>query len=113
MYQSAVKDPISAAYACDFWASMDHGTRGTDLRAIASVLRQPTSKATEDAWAAIARLKGEATVMVNLLQEAFTVLETVDGQDAEECERLMDLHNKIKRAIHGAISGMMTMEGVK
>ena len=32
MYQSAVKDPISAAYACDFWASMDHGTRGTDLR---------------------------------------------------------------------------------
>jgi len=113
MYQSTVKDPISAAYACDFWASTDKGVRGTDLRAIASVLRQPTSKATEDAWAAIARLKGESTVMVNLLQEALNVIETVDGQDAEECERLMELHNKIKYAINGAISGMMTLEGVK
>ena len=109
MYQSAVKDPISAAYACDFLASMDHGTRGTDLRAIASVLCQPTSRATEDAWAAIARLKGEATVMVNLLQEAYSVIDTVDGQDAEECEKMMDLQNKIKYAINGAISGMMVM----
>lgn len=113
MYESAVKDVISAAYACDFWASTDYGIRGNDLRAVAHILRHPTSKATEDAWASIARLKGEATVMVNLLQEAFKVLETVDGQDVEECERLMDLQNKIKYAINGAISGMMAMEGVK
>ena len=45
------------------------------------------------------RLRGEAGVLIGLLQAALQVIETVDGDDAEECNRLMELQNKIVYAI--------------
>lgn len=45
------------------------------------------------------RLRGEAGVLIGLLQAALQVIETVDGDDTEECNRLMELQNKIVYAI--------------
>lgn len=48
------------------------------------------------------QLRGEIRVLVGLLKEALQVIETVDGEDAEECNRLMELQNKMGYAILGA-----------
>jgi hypothetical protein len=55
----------------------------------------------------IDRLKGERTVLINLLMAAKNVIETVDGESTEECENLMDLNNKMHYAINGAIQGLV------
>ena len=54
----------------------------------------------------IDRLKGEHAVLINLMTEALNVIETVDGQDGEECQALMDLYNRMRAAINGAIRGL-------
>lgn len=48
------------------------------------------------------KLRGEIRVLVGLLKEALQVIETVDGEDADECNRLMELQNKMGYAILGA-----------
>jgi hypothetical protein len=50
----------------------------------------------------VAKLRGESGVLVGLLGEALQIIETVDGDDADECNRLMELQNKITYAIRGA-----------
>lgn len=45
------------------------------------------------------RLRGEAGVLIGLLQAALQVIETIDGEDVEECNQLMELQNKIVYAI--------------
>lgn len=45
------------------------------------------------------RLRGEAGVLIGLLQAALQVIETIDGDDVEECQQLMELQNKIVYAI--------------
>lgn len=50
------------------------------------------------------RLRGEAGVLIGLLQAALQVIETVDGDDAEECNQLMELQNKIVYAIRARSS---------
>ena len=49
------------------------------------------------------RLKGEASVMRALLREAYDVIDTIDGENAAECEALMDLLNQIKAAYQGSV----------
>lgn len=113
IYLSEVNDVISAARACEFWASTDYGVRGVDLRACAAVLRQPSTIAAEDAREAIQRLKGEADVLVDLLRESLNVIDAIDGDDTPECESLMDLTNRIKYAIRGAVIREMTARGIE
>ena len=48
------------------------------------------------------KLRGEIGVLVGLLGAALQVIETVDGEDADECQMLMELQNKITYAIRGA-----------
>lgn len=50
------------------------------------------------------RLRGEAGVLICLLQAALQIIETVDGDDAEECNLLMELQNKIVYAIRARSS---------
>jgi hypothetical protein len=50
----------------------------------------------------VTKLRGEIGVLVGLLKEALQVIETVDGEDADECNRLMELQNKMGYAILGA-----------
>jgi len=45
------------------------------------------------------RLRGEAGVLIGLLQAALQIIETVDGEDDGECNQLMELQNKIVYAI--------------
>lgn len=45
------------------------------------------------------RLRGEAGVLIGLLQAALQIIETVDGEDDCECNQLMELQNKIVYAI--------------
>lgn len=47
----------------------------------------------------LVRLRGEAGVLIGLLQAALHVIETIDGEDVEECQQLMELQNKIVYAI--------------
>jgi len=61
----------------------------------------------ESLQAEVDRLKGEHTVLINLLMAAKSVIETVDGESTEECENLMELNNKIHYAINGAIQGLV------
>ena len=113
MYESSVNDTISAAHACEFWASTDYGPRGTDLRTVAAILRQPASQAAADSRDAVRRLKGEADVLVGLLERCLDVIGAIDGDDTAECESLMDLSNKIKYAIRGSVHGMMVAKGIE
>jgi hypothetical protein len=52
----------------------------------------------------VSKLRGEIGVLVGLLGAALQVIDTVDGEDATECEMLMELHNKITYAIQGALT---------
>ena len=47
----------------------------------------------------IKQLKGEAGVLCDLLRESLSVMDTIDGADLDECDRLGDLHEKICAAI--------------
>ena len=44
-------------------------------------------------------LKGEAGVLRGLLRECLNVMDTIDGADLDESDRLGDLHEKICAAI--------------
>ena len=48
------------------------------------------------------QLRGEIRVLVGLLEAVLPIIKTVDGEDADECNQLMDLQNKIGYAILGA-----------
>lgn len=50
------------------------------------------------------RLRGEAGVLIGLLQAALQIIETVDGEDDGECNQLMELQNKIVYAIRARSS---------
>lgn len=52
----------------------------------------------------LVRLRGEAGVLICLLQAALHVIETIDGEDVEECQQLMELQNKIVYAIRARSS---------
>ena len=49
--------------------------------------------------AEIVGLKGEAGVLCDLLRECLSVMDTIDGADLVESDRLGDLHEKICAAI--------------
>jgi hypothetical protein len=49
------------------------------------------------------RLRGEADVMRALLRDAHDVIDTVEGENAPECEALMDLQNQIRAAYQGSL----------
>ena len=51
----------------------------------------------------ISRLRGEQSVLVTLLREAFAVIETIDGEGMEGSWRLMKLQNAIRAAVNGAM----------
>jgi hypothetical protein len=47
----------------------------------------------------IKQLKGEAGVYCDLLRECLSVMDTIDGEDLDECDRLGDLTEKICKVI--------------
>ena len=49
------------------------------------------------------RLRGEMSVLIGLLRECLSVLNTIDGDDSDEIERLADLELKCEKAIEGAM----------
>lgn len=57
---------------------------------------------TDKLIADLARLKGEAKVMRELLGLALDVIHDADGETQAECEMLMGLSNDIKSALRGA-----------
>lgn len=48
-------------------------------------------------------LRGQISVLVDLLRESLSVINTIEGGDSNEIERLADLELKIELAIEGAI----------
>ena len=64
----------------------------------AGIFTQPKQQVTSE----ITKLRGVIGVLVSLLGAALQVIDTVDGEDAAECEMLMELHNKITYAIEAA-----------
>ena len=64
----------------------------------AGIFTQPKQSIADEATT----LRGEIGVLVGLLGAALQVIDTVDGEDATECEMLMELQNKITYAIQGA-----------
>ena len=64
----------------------------------AGIFTQPKQQVTSE----ITKLRGVIGVLVGLLGAALQVIDTVDGEDAAECEMLMELQNKITYAIQGA-----------
>lgn len=55
----------------------------------------------------VTRLKGEHAVLITLLNSALNVINSIDGENDEECNNLMELRNKMHYAINGAIQGML------
>ena len=53
------------------------------------------------------RIKGEQTVLIGLLRESLSIVDIADGDDSGECEALMDLSNRMKAAINGAMKGLL------
>jgi len=49
------------------------------------------------------RLRGEMSVLIDLLRECLSVLSTIDGDDCHEVEGLDALELKCKTAIEGAM----------
>ena len=49
------------------------------------------------------RLRGEMSVLIDLLRECLSVLNTIDGDDCHEVECLADLELKCEKAIEGAM----------
>ena len=64
----------------------------------AGIFTQPKQQVTSE----ITKLRGVIGVLVSLLGAALQVIDAVDGEDAAECEMLMELQNKITYAIQGA-----------
>lgn len=64
----------------------------------AGIFTQPKQQWTSE----ITKLRGVIGVLVSLLGAALQVIDTVDGEDAAECEMLMELQNKITYAIEAA-----------
>lgn len=55
----------------------------------------------------IKQLTGEHVVLINLLKEASTVIETIEADDWQESESLMDLINKMHAAFNAAMQGLI------
>jgi hypothetical protein len=62
----------------------------------------PLSHEAEGLTDEVVKLRGQMGVLVGLLGAALQVIQTVDGDDVDECQMLMDLQNKITYAIRGA-----------
>ena len=64
------------------------------------IVRYPEIDAIEAARTALVQsdenyqLRGEIRVLVGLLEAVLPIIKTVDGEDADECNQLMDLQNK-------------------
>ena len=65
-----------------------------------AAVKAEREKASEE----LIRLRGEAGVLIGLLQAALQVIETIDGEDVEECNQLMELQNKIVYVIRARSS---------
>ncbi len=49
------------------------------------------------------RLRGEMSVLIGLLRECLSVINTIDGEGSEEIESLADLELNCEKAIEGAM----------
>ena len=56
-------------------------------------------------WAALAtkEIRGQQSVLIDLLRECLSVLNTIEGDDSHEIECLADLELKCEKAIEGAM----------
>ena len=49
------------------------------------------------------KLKGQQAVLIDLLRECLSVINTIDGDDSDEIECLAELELKCEKAIEGAL----------
>jgi hypothetical protein len=61
----------------------------------------------ESMQAEVDRLKGEHTVLITLLNSAYGVIETIEPESIEESDSLNSLQRQIRKAINGAIQGLV------
>ena len=57
----------------------------------------------------IQKLKGQQSVLIDLLRESLSVLDTIDGDNCHEVEGLDDLEFRVKAAIEGVMKLQKSM----